>query len=79
MYDLISVKFIIIILNVITITILGNIKITIVFTIFSMLIRLELLEYPRNDIIYIRDIGQGQFGRVFQVSESILMKLHANL
>jgi len=28
--------------------------------------RLELLEYPRNDIIYIRDIGQGQFGRVFQ-------------
>ena len=29
--------------------------------------RLELLEYPRNDIIYIRDIGQGAFGRVFQV------------
>ena len=25
-----------------------------------------MLEYPRNDIIYIRDIGQGQFGRVFQ-------------
>ncbi len=28
---------------------------------------LEKLEYPRNDIIYIRDIGQGAFGRVFQV------------
>lgn len=28
---------------------------------------LETLEYPRNDIIYIRDIGQGAFGRVFQV------------
>jgi len=28
--------------------------------------RLEQLEYPRNDIIYIRDIGQGAFGRVFQ-------------
>ncbi|KAG1668497.1 Tyrosine-protein kinase transmembrane receptor Ror2 [Nymphon striatum] len=27
---------------------------------------LEKLEYPRNDIIYIRDIGQGAFGRVFQ-------------
>lgn len=29
--------------------------------------KLEALEYPRNDIIYIRDIGQGAFGRVFQV------------
>uniref|UniRef100_A0A0K2T6A4 receptor protein-tyrosine kinase n=1 Tax=Lepeophtheirus salmonis TaxID=72036 RepID=A0A0K2T6A4_LEPSM len=28
--------------------------------------RLEKLEYPRNDIIYIRDVGQGAFGRVFQ-------------
>ncbi len=28
---------------------------------------LEKLEYPRNDIIYLRDIGQGAFGRVFQV------------
>ena len=28
--------------------------------------KLEKLEYPRNDIIYIRDIGQGAFGRVFQ-------------
>lgn len=33
---------------------------------------LEALEYPRNDIIYIRDIGQGAFGRVFQVSLSFL-------
>ena len=31
--------------------------------------KLEVLEYPRNDIIYIRDIGQGAFGRVFQVRE----------
>lgn len=30
--------------------------------------KLEALEFPRNDIIYIRDIGQGAFGRVFQVS-----------
>ena len=30
--------------------------------------KLEVLEYPRNDIIYIRDIGQGAFGRVFQVT-----------
>ena len=29
--------------------------------------RLETLEFPRNDIIYLRDIGQGAFGRVFQV------------
>lgn len=29
--------------------------------------KLEKLEYPRNDIIYIRDLGQGAFGRVFQV------------
>lgn len=28
--------------------------------------KLEKLEYPRNDIIYIRDLGQGAFGRVFQ-------------
>lgn len=33
---------------------------------------LEKLEYPRNDIIYIRDIGQGAFGRVFQVGFSLL-------
>ncbi len=43
---------------------------------------LEKLEYPRNDIIYLRDIGQGAFGRVFQVTfmsfaslQSILSKL----
>lgn len=28
--------------------------------------KLEQLEYPRNDIIYIRDLGQGAFGRVFK-------------
>ncbi|XP_060525532.1 tyrosine-protein kinase transmembrane receptor Ror2 [Cylas formicarius] len=28
--------------------------------------KLEKLEYPRNDIIYIRDLGQGAFGSVFQ-------------
>lgn len=28
--------------------------------------KLEKLEYPRNDIIYIKDLGQGAFGRVFQ-------------
>lgn len=27
---------------------------------------MEQLEFPRNDIIYIRDLGQGAFGRVFQ-------------
>lgn len=29
--------------------------------------QLEALEYPRNNIIFVRDIGQGAFGRVFQV------------
>ncbi|GJQ68100.1 Nrk [Trypoxylus dichotomus] len=28
--------------------------------------KLECLEFPRNDIIYIKDLGQGAFGRVFQ-------------
>lgn len=28
--------------------------------------KLEMLEFPRNDIEYIMDIGQGAFGRVFQ-------------
>ena len=28
--------------------------------------KLEALEYPRNDVIYLRDIGQGAFGRVFK-------------
>ena len=27
---------------------------------------LEKLEYPRNDLVYVRDIGHGAFGRVFQ-------------
>ncbi|GFY53851.1 tyrosine-protein kinase transmembrane receptor Ror2 [Trichonephila inaurata madagascariensis] len=36
--------------------------------------RLEVLEYPRNDIIYIRDIGQGAFGRVFQAKAPGLLK-----
>lgn len=29
--------------------------------------KLEKLEFPRNDIIYVQDLGQGAFGRVFQV------------
>lgn len=36
--------------------------------------KLENLEYPRNDIIYIRDIGQGAFGRVFQAKAPGLVK-----
>ncbi|GFY69552.1 tyrosine-protein kinase transmembrane receptor Ror2 [Trichonephila inaurata madagascariensis] len=36
--------------------------------------KLEKLEYPRNDIIYIRDIGQGAFGRVFQAKAPGLVK-----
>ncbi|XP_043284143.1 tyrosine-protein kinase transmembrane receptor Ror2 isoform X2 [Venturia canescens] len=28
--------------------------------------KLEMLEFPRNNIIYVRDLGQGAFGRVFQ-------------
>ncbi|XP_022314567.2 tyrosine-protein kinase transmembrane receptor Ror2-like [Crassostrea virginica] len=28
--------------------------------------KLQALEYPRNSIVYIRDIGQGAFGRVFK-------------
>lgn len=28
--------------------------------------KLEALEYPRNNVVYVRDIGQGAFGRVFQ-------------
>lgn len=28
--------------------------------------KLEKLEYPRNNIIYAKDLGQGAFGRVFQ-------------
>lgn len=29
--------------------------------------KLEKLEFPRNNIIYVKDLGQGAFGRVFQV------------
>jgi receptor tyrosine kinase len=32
--------------------------------------KLEALEYPRNDVIYVRDIGAGAFGRVFMVRNS---------
>lgn len=28
--------------------------------------KLITLEYPRNNIEYVRDIGEGAFGRVFQ-------------
>lgn len=34
---------------------------------------LEKLEYPRNNIIYIKDLGQGAFGRVFQARAPGLM------
>lgn len=34
---------------------------------------LEKLEYPRNNIIYVKDIGQGAFGRVFQAKAPGLM------
>ena len=40
--------------------------------------KLELLEYPRNDIIYIRDIGQGAFGRVFQVGSFFRSELESD-
>ena len=36
--------------------------------------KLEHFEYPRNDIIYIRDVGQGAFGRVFQAKAPGLVK-----
>lgn len=36
--------------------------------------KLELMEFPRNDIIYIKDIGQGAFGRVFQAKAPALNK-----
>lgn len=29
--------------------------------------KLEKLEYPRADVVYVRSLGQGAFGRVFQV------------
>ena len=36
--------------------------------------KLEKKEYPRNDIVYIRDIGQGAFGRVFQARAPNIVK-----
>ncbi|KAK6620369.1 hypothetical protein RUM44_006770 [Polyplax serrata] len=36
--------------------------------------KLEELEFPRNDIIFIRDLGQGAFGRVFQAKAPGLVK-----
>ena len=42
--------------------------------------KLEHLEFPRNDIIYLRDVGQGAFGRVFQakVPGKCLLKEYNN-
>ncbi|XP_072016476.1 muscle, skeletal receptor tyrosine protein kinase-like [Amphiura filiformis] len=36
--------------------------------------KLQYLEYPRNDIMYIRDIGEGAFGRVFQATTPRLIR-----
>ena len=36
--------------------------------------KLEKLEFPRNDIVYVRDIGQGAFGRVFQAKAPNLLE-----
>ena len=36
--------------------------------------KLEAYEYPRNDIVYIKDIGQGAFGRVFKAKAPNLSK-----
>ena len=36
--------------------------------------KLQYLEYPRNDIMYIRDIGEGAFGRVFQATTPHLIR-----
>ena len=36
--------------------------------------KLEAFEYPRNDVVYIRDIGQGAFGRVFKARAPNLTK-----
>lgn len=40
--------------------------------------KLEKLEFPRNDIIYIRDLGQGAFGRVFQVCSCSSLDFYQN-
>lgn len=36
--------------------------------------KLQAMEYPRNDIVYIRDIGQGAFGRVFKAKAPNIFK-----
>lgn len=36
--------------------------------------KLEKLEFPRNDIIFMKDLGQGAFGRVFQAKAPGLIK-----
>lgn len=36
--------------------------------------KLQAYEYPRNDIIYIKDIGQGAFGRVFKAKAPNILK-----
>eukprot|EP00106_Octopus_bimaculoides_P018009 XP_014785451.1 PREDICTED: tyrosine-protein kinase transmembrane receptor Ror2-like isoform X2 [Octopus bimaculoides] len=36
--------------------------------------KIEAMEYPRNDILYIRDIGQGAFGRVFKAKAANIVK-----
>ena len=41
--------------------------------------KLEILEFPRNDIIYLRDIGQGAFGRVFQVGIIVFKERKVNV
>lgn len=41
--------------------------------------KLQAFEYPRNDIIYIKDIGQGAFGRVFKAKAPNLTKNENNL
>ena len=38
--------------------------------------KLEKLEFPRNDIVFLRDIGYGAFGRVFQAKVPHLVKGH---
>ncbi|XP_071952075.1 muscle, skeletal receptor tyrosine protein kinase-like isoform X2 [Antedon mediterranea] len=35
--------------------------------------RLETFEYPRNNVVYIKDIGEGAFGRVFQAQAPSLV------
>ena len=36
--------------------------------------KLQAFEYPRNDIVYVKDIGQGAFGRVFKAKAPNLYK-----